>query len=64
VVNGVARLRVTDNGVGFDPQSHKRGLGLASIRERARLLGGNVRFQSEPGAGTEVTVEVPVGDEV
>jgi signal transduction histidine kinase len=63
VAHGNARLRVADNGIGFDTQSRKAGLGLASIRERARLLDGDVQFRSAPGAGTEVIVEIPLGEE-
>lgn len=55
-----ARLRVADNGVGFDSSSPHKGLGLASMRERARLLGGNVTLRSAHGQGTEVVVEVPM----
>jgi signal transduction histidine kinase len=59
--SGSVRLRITDDGVGYDPRTEKTGLGLASIRERARLLDGSVRFVSEPGKGTEVSVEIPLG---
>jgi len=56
-------LVVRDNGVGFDiqePAAEKRPqLGLASIRERVLLLGGQVRIESQPGLGTTLTVNVP-----
>ncbi len=51
---------VEDDGRGFDPDGAGRGLGLVSIRERAELVGGNVRFESAPGQGVTVAVEVPV----
>jgi signal transduction histidine kinase len=54
------RLSIRDDGIGFDPDGRKPGLGLASIRERARLLDGSVRVRSEPGSGTEVVVEIPL----
>jgi signal transduction histidine kinase len=57
------RLRIHDNGVGFDQKGVPAGLGLASMRERARLLGGKLTVDSEPGAGTELTVELPVQGE-
>jgi sensor histidine kinase regulating citrate/malate metabolism len=44
-------------GCSYNP---KQGLGLASIRERARLLSGSVRVGSQPGSGTEVVVEIPL----
>jgi signal transduction histidine kinase len=57
---GHVRLRIHDNGVGFDGAAKKAGLGLASMRERARLLNGTVTLITEPGAGTEVMVDIPV----
>ena len=54
------RLRVSDAGVGFDPNAGGRGFGLTSIQERARLLDGRVEFRSTPGVGTEVVVVLPI----
>jgi len=61
-------LRVQDDGTGIKRQkarvragpSHRRGLGLEGMRERVALLGGWVRVESEPGAGTTVTARIPV----
>ena len=52
-------LTVTDDGAGFDPGHPSDGNGLANIRERARVLGGEVRMDSGNGAGTTITVTVP-----
>ena len=52
-------LEVTDDGRGFDPGTPSRQYGLASMRERARAVGGRLRVRSEPGAGTSVRLEVP-----
>lgn len=62
VADGTVRLAVADDGAGFDPAGARRGggLGLASIEERARLLGGRSRVRSAPGAGTEIEVTVPL----
>jgi non-specific serine/threonine protein kinase/serine/threonine-protein kinase len=64
VAAGAARLAVADDGAGFDPAAARRagGLGLASVEERARLLGGRCRVASAPGAGAEVEVTVPLPD--
>jgi PAS domain S-box-containing protein len=62
---GGLRVRIDDNGVGFDPQAAngKAGhLGLRAIRERAALAGGWSRIISVPGAGSTVEFWVPVGD--
>ncbi len=57
-----ACLCVADDGAGFDlDAAHQAGgLGLASIEERAGLLGGRCRITSAPGAGTEIEVAVPL----
>jgi PAS domain S-box-containing protein len=56
------RLRIVDAGAGFDPTSMaaRGGLGLASMRERLRLLGGTIALQSSPMEGTEIVAEVPI----
>ncbi len=55
-------LTVTDTGTGFDPtqQREEPGLGMASLKERAGLLGGTISIQSEIGRGTTVTAHLPV----
>ncbi len=55
-------VRVQDAGVGFDAAlaaSARGGLGLFSIRERARALGGDLSVEAGPGAGTRVDLTVP-----
>ncbi|MGB9871787.1 MAG: ATP-binding protein, partial [Anaerolineae bacterium] len=55
-------LLVEDDGQGFDVEAvRERGrLGLYGMEERATLVGGHLRVESRPGAGTTVVVEVPV----
>ena len=53
-------LEVADDGVGFDPQAvpvERRG-GLRTIAERTVRIGGRLMYESTPGVGTRVTVEV------
>jgi signal transduction histidine kinase len=58
--DGHLRMTVTDDGVGFVPAERRvRSLGHASMRERARLVGGAVEVESAPGRGTTVEVSVP-----
>jgi signal transduction histidine kinase len=56
------RLSVVDDGTGFDPReaAGKGGMGLMSIRERLRLVGGEMDLEASPGGGTRVRVRVPV----
>jgi signal transduction histidine kinase len=53
-------LAIADDGVGFDVDAvSPKGLGLTSMRERLEPLGGTLRIQSRPGAGTRLDVFVP-----
>ena len=55
------RTTVVDDGAGFDPDAVPAGsLGLTGMRERASLVGGTLQITSAPGAGTGVTLDVPV----
>ena len=46
---------------GFDlEESATNGLGLGGMRERARLLGGELKIDSAKGRGTEVALRLPV----
>ena len=52
-------LEVTDDGRGFDAATPAPGLGLASMRDRARTAGGKLTISSAAGAGTRVRMRVP-----
>ena len=56
-------LTVSDSGVGFNWRHavNGRGLGLISMRERLRLVNGELSIQSEPGRGTTILARVPHG---
>ncbi len=56
------RLQVKDTGVGFDASLAGTGLGLASMRERLRIVRGALFVNSIPGHGTEITAEVPLSE--
>jgi PAS domain S-box-containing protein len=62
--NGLLRMTVKDGGVGFDPKTAAAGLGLASMRERLRVLDGMLVVSSSPGDGTELVAEVPLRTQV
>ncbi len=60
------RLSIRDSGPGFDPKAMRakgEGLGLMSMQERARLVGGTLEVRSSPGTGTEIVVAVPLSEE-
>ena len=56
---GTLQLSVADDGRGFDMELRGHGLGLRSIRERVSSINGTVQFQSAPGQGTRIIVQVP-----
>ncbi len=58
---GWVRLKVEDDGIGFDRSSpgSGSGLGLLTMQERAALLGGTFQLRSSPGRGTAVEIAVP-----
>jgi PAS domain S-box-containing protein len=58
--SGKLRLTIKDDGRGFDPSVQSKGIGLTSMRERLRLIGGTLRVKSSPGEGTEITAEASV----
>jgi two-component system NarL family sensor kinase len=71
VRDGLTRLEIRDDGVGFDtaqvgvrldadPGLPSSGYGMLSMAERAELVGGTIEVRSRPGAGTAVTVTVPI----
>lgn len=50
-------LRIEDNGCGFDVAAVTAGNGLANLRHRADVIGGELHVTSEPGKGTRLTLE-------
>jgi signal transduction histidine kinase len=53
-------LRVKDDGIGIDPKHliNGKSLGILGMRERARVWGGHVDFESTPQKGTTVVVKI------
>jgi len=58
-------LRIADDGRGFDPEASRPGvhLGLWSMGERVRQLGGQFEVESAPGRGTRLMVTIPIHEE-
>ena len=60
-------VHISDNGRGFDrsagePDLSKRSFGLVGIAERTRLLGGQLHIESNPGAGTTISITIECPD--
>jgi PAS domain S-box-containing protein len=66
--NGIL-LQIEDDGMGFDIDAFRnrhiadRGLGLAAMDERGRMLGGFLTIHSKPGRGTHISLQIPVNAE-
>ena len=58
-IDDAIRVMVEDRGKGFDMEEIKRGVGLFSMKERARACGGEVIIQSAEKQGTKVILEIP-----
>jgi len=63
---GNAVLRVSDDGVGFDPDAlrNQTGLGMISMRERVHFVGGTLSVWSKPSMGTQVEAVIPLSRKV
>lgn len=61
---GHIALCVSDAGTGFDPElaKEKTGLGLISMRERLRAVGGQLSVESQPSRGTQICARIPLSE--
>ena len=57
---GSIRLIITDNGVGFNTNKKRTGIGMANIISRATAYNGNADFVSQPGKGCVLTIIFPL----
>jgi len=64
--NNRITFQVSDNGEGFDPEKAKanKSLGLVGMQERAFLLNGDLKIAGVPGAGTTMTLTIPLAHQV
>jgi signal transduction histidine kinase len=61
VENGTLRVNIEDNGCGFDPSATRpEGNGLRNMRQRFKDLGGRFALESRIGAGTRVSMTIPL----
>ena len=57
---GILRMRISDNGVGFNVDTVKSGIGLANMKRRIELFSGNFQIKSSLGAGCTVLIDIPL----
>jgi len=59
-LDDIVRVMVEDKGKGFEIKNQSVGVGLFSMDERARSVGGELFISSSPGMGTKLILEVPI----
>jgi signal transduction histidine kinase len=52
-------VKICDNGQGFDLEQKPNGIGLRSMRERAKSVGGTLEIKCSNGNGTQVIINIP-----
>jgi signal transduction histidine kinase len=60
IADGCLQIAITDHGAGFDASTPTAGMGLANLQRRLETIGGQCSIQSCPGAGTSVTMFLPL----
>jgi len=61
IESDIVKLSVSDNGVGFNPETINKsnGMGLKLIRERVDILGGKMIVDSSVGQGSSISIQIP-----
>ena len=60
VSNDRLKMKVSDNGVGFNVDTHSTGIGFANMKRRAELFSGKMEIDSFPGKGCSISIEIPL----
>ena len=63
IFRNTLKMRISDDGIGFNIHSLKRGIGLANMKRRAELFAGKLEVNSSPGNGCEIVVSIPLQKE-
>jgi two-component system sensor histidine kinase UhpB len=58
--NDTVYMKITDNGVGFDPQKKAKGIGLRNIDSRVKFYRGTAAVHSMPGQGCAIEISIPL----
>ena len=53
-------MRIADDGVGFDINAVKGGIGLSNMKRRVELFDGRFDVYSSPGNGCELVIDIPL----
>ena len=58
--NGKIKMRIMDDGIGFDVNAVKGGIGFANMKRRVELFSGRFHIFSSPGNGCELEIGIPL----
>lgn len=58
--NHILKMRIADNGIGFNIDEVKQGIGISNMKRRAELSAGELSLKTSPGKGTEIIVTIPL----
>jgi two-component system, NarL family, sensor kinase len=58
------KLKIEDNGKGFDPEKVKKGNGMNNILSRVEILKGNLEVKTKPGSGVKIVISIPLNQTV
>lgn len=61
--NGKIKMRIIDDGIGFDVNAVKGGIGFANMKRRVELFSGKFHIFSSPGNGCELEIDIPLKTE-
>jgi PAS domain S-box-containing protein len=60
IYNHKLKMQITDNGIGFDIDTAKSGIGLANMKRRAELFSGKFEIETSPGKGCSIIIDIPL----
>ena len=60
VCHNLLHMRIADNGVGFEVNDIKQGIGLANMKRRAELFSGKLHINTSLGQGCEIMIIIPI----
>jgi two-component system sensor histidine kinase UhpB len=58
--NGILTMEISDNGIGFDVEARKKGIGFRNMRGRTEFYSGKFQIESAPGNGSKLNIQLPL----
>jgi signal transduction histidine kinase len=60
VTDNILSMTIEDNGVGFNMNTIKRGIGMANMKRRSEFLSGNMRIETSVNKGCRIIIQIPI----